>query len=548
MNERVKSGWLGAALLALTAATLGGCGFPSEKPYLKMRVPQERLRTVEPLDWRAMSLPEEAEAPEQAAPGDAAGGPNVSLDLQECRASALRNNLDLQVALIAPAAAQEALTEARAQFAPTLFADYLYSKTDMPISTTLKASKSQTTSGDLGVSFPLRTGGTLTFDSSATRFRMEGATPGTLNPSYTADATASITQPLLRGGGVRTATYGIRVGHYQQQSSEAEAKLRVTRLIAEADRAYWRLYAARRVLEVRKEEYDLAVSQLERARRRVDAGMSSEIEIIRAEAGVSERVESVIISENSVRASERELKRLLNRPGLAVDGAQVIVPVTEPQPVRYALDVEKLIAAALENRMELLELELQLAQEADTVLLRRNEMLPDLTASYTYRRNGLGKSFEDAYEVVGENDFADYGIGLGLSVPLGNRAARSRLRQAKYSQAQTRIERAARELLIRQEVLDAVDQLEAGWQRVLANRQRSILAARTLEAEVRQFEHGLRTSTDVLDAQAKLADAQSAEIGSLVEYEIAQANLAQATGTVLGAAHVEWEPITPGAQ
>ena len=90
-----------------------------------------------------------------------------------------------------------------------------------------------------------------------------------------------------------------------------------------------------------------------------------------------------------------------------------------------------------------------------------------------------------------------------------------------------------------------MDQIEATWQRVLANRQRTVLAARDLRAEGRQFELGLRTSTDVLDAQTRLGDAQSAEIRSLVDYQIAQVDLAYATGTLLGAARVEWEPIVP---
>ena len=63
----------------------------------------------------------------------------------------------------------------------------------------------------------------------------------------------------------------------------------------------------------------------------------------------------------------------------------------------------------------------------------------------------------------------------------------------------------------------------------------------------RQFEVGLRTSTYVLDAQAKFANAQSGEIKSLTEYQIAQIDLAFATGMLLGADKVSWEPIVPSA-
>ena len=91
-------------------------------------------------------------------------------------------------------------------------------------------------------------------------------------------------------------------------------------------------------------------------------------------------------------------------------------------------------------------------------------------------------------------------------------------------------------------MLNAIDKLEANWQRILASRQRSILDGRLFEAEKRQFELGLGTSTDVLQAQTNFADAQSAEVSALADYQIAMIDLAYATGTLLGSAKIQWEP------
>jgi len=55
----------------------------------------------------------------------------------------------------------------------------------------------------------------------------------------------------------------------------------------------------------------------------------------------------------------------------------------------------------------------------------------------------------------------------------------------------------------------------------------------------------LRTSTDVLQAQTNFANSQSSEILALAEYQIALVDLSYATGTLLGAAKVRWEPIVP---
>jgi hypothetical protein len=71
-----------------------------------------------------------------------------------------------------------------------------------------------------------------------------------------------------------------------------------------------------------------------------------------------------------------------------------------------------------------------------------------------------------------------------------------------------------------------------------------VLAARTLAAEERQFDVGLRTSTDVLDASASLADAQSREVAALASYQIALVDIAFATGTSLGAARIRFEAFS----
>ena len=91
---------------------------------------------------------------------------------------------------------------------------------------------------------------------------------------------------------------------------------------------------------------------------------------------------------------------------------------------------------------------------------------------------------------------------------------------------------------------DALDALGQSWQRILAARLETVLAGRTLEAEQRQFDAGLRTATDVLDASTRLADAQVREVNALASYQTALVDIAFATGTSLGAQRVRWEPFS----
>ncbi len=510
-----------------------------DEDFYEFKAPPAKLRQIETLDLEAMKAKVDAKIDINDVPAS-----EVNLTLEQCRALTLENNLDIKVQLIAPAIAAQKVSEQEARFEAAFFSNLTYSKTDTPTSTTLSGSKVDYSNVDLGVEVPLRTGGTVTFDIADSRVKTNNVF-ATLNPAYSSDLSVSISQPLLRNAGNRTNTYAIRIANYERQIVDTQTKLEMIRVIANADRWYWRLYAARRELDVRKKEYDLAKAQLEQARRFVDAGEMPMIEIIRAEAGVAERLEAIIVAENELRDRERELKKLLNKPGLKMQTPTVLTPGTEPDPVHYELDKQSLVAKAIDNRMELLEMELQIAADASTVDYLKNQALPLVTLGYTYNINGLGATRDKSFDMLNEQRFEDHQMGLQLLVPLGNQAAKSRLLQAFYQRRQRLTTYENRQAVIELEVLNAVDQLEANWQRILASRQNAILAGRLFEAEKRQFELGLGTSTDVLDAQTTFANAQSAEILALTEYQIALVDLSYATGTLLGAAKVQWQPIIP---
>jgi len=531
--------------VGLALILLAGCeGFLGDKDYYKVNIPPEKFHEIEALDLQEAK----GQAKDPVADANEVPEKELTLTLEQCRALTLGNNLELKVQLINPAIAAQRISQEEARFEAAFTANGGFGKTDTPQPSTLDISGSNLdySYSGLGVNVPLRTGGTVTFDISDNRTKTDSIY-STFNPSYASDIALSISHPLLRNAGHRTNTYGIRIAKYEKQITDARTKLEVIRVIAAIDRVYWRLYAARMELEVRKKQYDLSKALFEQAQRFVDAGDKPQVEVIRTESGVANRLEAIILAENAARDRERDLKRTLNKRGLGMQTPTVVIPATVPDPVRYQLEKQSLVATALDSRMEMLELELQIAEDVDTVDYMQNQALPLVTMDYRYNINGLGPTSDDSLDLLFDKRFEDHRFGLQLLVPLGNEAAKSQLQRALYQRRQRLASRNSRESLIELEVLNAIDQVEANWQRVLASRQSAILDGRLYEAEKRQFELGLGTSTDVLQAQTVFADSQSAEIRALAEYQIALVDLAYATGTLLGAAKVEWEPLaSPG--
>jgi len=516
---------------------LGCSHLAAEDRYSAISVPEKRLTEVKAFDWQAMADPTKADLTEQAITVDPEAK-ELFLSIEDCRAAMLRNNLDLAVERLSPQIAEAGVAEARAAFEPLAFSSFSFYKSETPTVDIVAASSSQSEGWDLGLSLPLKTGGQISVRAPSSHTE----TQSTLQTyeSYNSDLTLSLSQPLLRDAGLRANTHGIRIAAYSSMASRARAKLETMNALAIVDKVYWRLYAAREELKVRRQEYELAVAQLQRAKRMVEAQTVAKIEILRAESAATQRLEGIILAEKAVRDRQRELKRILNKPDLGMDTPIALIPIVSLNPAYIPLDKERVLTYALANRTELLELELQIASQASAVDAARNGRLPALMLSYSYNINGLGDSGSEAFDMVLDNEFVDHSVGLNLQVPIGNKAAKSRLRQAILRKERAILTKKQRGLTITQEVLSAIDQLDANWQRVLASRKSAQLAEQTLSAEQRQFELGLQTSNEVLSAQTNYANARSAEVRSLVEYQIAQIDLAYASGCLLDAARVEF--------
>ena len=547
MNKPCISHILGwSIVLGATILTSHGCLlFPSDRDlHGRMVVPQEKLHQVAPLQLSKANEQKRPIIDMNETPAE-----TLELTLEQCRAMALQNNLELQATLVDPTIAAEQVKEQRAMFEATFTGSASKTTSDSPsinFLSQIEGTQEERENLSAGLNQPLVSGGTALL--SLFDYKRETDATGSLfNPFYGAGSQFSFTQPLLRDAGARTVTYGIRLANIGRQITDAQTKLAVISILSNLDRAYWRLYATGRELEVRKEQYELAQKQLERAQRLVDRGQRAQVEVLRAQAGIADRMEAIIIAENTLRDRQRVLKRLMNRQDLDMQTPTRVAPATDPVLERYALDPDHLVASALENRMEILVLELQVLQDLDTIEFRKNQVLPLINFEYRYNINAVGQNRHDAYEVLKDHQFADHYFGLSAQIPLGNEAAKSRLRQIVLQRVQRLSTKKNREDLIRLEVLNAAEQLRTNWQRILASQQNTVVSGRLYEAEQRQFEQGQRTSTEVLDAQSSLDNAQLAELSALVEYQIALVNLAHATGTLLGSAQVEWQArgLTP---
>lgn len=481
-----------------------------------------------------------------------------NLSIPEIRKIALENNLSLRIANIEPVIAETTVGVERAKFDNIIFANagvrhldapgiagnnVKFSSTnqlldDQAVKLSLAQQRVEQLNAEAGIAIPLRTGGIITLSSPIERKITKGQLD---SDEFRSALRFSISQPLLRGAGTAVNEASINIARYERQAVDMKTRLQSIRVISLIDKAYWELYAAWEELDVRRQQFDLANQNLAMVQRRVDEGLTAAIEISRAEIGVTDRVEALIVANTKLKLTQRQLKFLLNDQNYALDSDIHIVPTTPPTLVFYNLNRKEIASLALNGRLELLELELRLAADLTNIEFLENQTLPLFTLDYSYGAlsNSRG-NFGQTYQDVVHNRFNDWSVGLRFELPVTNEARRMQLQRAVQQRIQRLTTKTLQEQVVLREIHDVFDHVDQDWQRILANRQQVILAGLNYEAEIKQFKEGLRTMTEVLEMLTLLGEAQIKEINAVRDYQAALIDLAFATGTLLGYSRVEF--------
>ncbi len=484
---------------------------------------------------------------------------SVQRSIAEIRASALKNNLSLKIAQADPRIAETRVSEERAKFDNIIYANLKYGQKDLPntsddlvafssnnalldkqsVKLTTLNQQTNILDAEVGVAVPLRTGGTIQLSTPLDN--VNKANPFGSN-QYQSGLRFSVSQPLLRNAGTAVNEASIEIAKFDQQAVEARARLQSIRVLAMIDKAYWELNQAWTELDIRRQQHELASQNLAMVQLRVKEGLSAAIELNRAQFGVTDRLEQVIIASTRLKLAQRQLKFLLNDTAYPIDSDVGFSPSTPPTLLRYQFDREKLLSQATSNRLELLEIELRLAQDATQIDFLENQTLPLFTLDYSYGAlSNTAGSFGGAYGSILNGEFNDWYVGFKFEMPVTNEARKARLSRAVAQRLQRLSTKTLQELTVKREINDSLDIVEQHWQRILASRQQVGIAGMNYDAELKQFKEGLRTMTEVLEMLTRLGDSQLKEIRAITDYQIALIDLSFATGTLLGYTNVSFE-------
>ena len=499
--------------------------------------------------------------------------PGRPLSLFDATKQALEKNHDIAIVRDSFQIAGASLKRADGSYDPTFRLDARYRDHTDPVNSIFSGAVTpdlgpnyHDATGAASVSQLLPTGGSMALSLSTARNRnLNTLVP--LSASYSTSLGIDLRQPLLQGLAIDPARRAIRVAKLEKDRSAASLKKTVADTVANVERAYWSLVAALRSASVAKKSVALAEEQKTNTKARIEAGALPESDLAQPLAEVERRRGELYAAEENAQQAELVLKTLVLGDPADPAWGETFVPSDEPDTPHRPVDLAEALSEAERSRPELKDAALTVARRDVELDAAKDRVKPqlDLVASYARRglagdtnpyfsspfpiaagvppalSGGIGRSFG----TVWDNEFPDASIGLALSIPIGNRAAKADavIAGAQKRQALTALDQ--RKQLVAVEVRNAVLALETAAQRLEAAKAGRAAAETQLRAETDRYNVGLSTNFFVLTRQNELAAAELTETGALTDYRKAQTSLARSMGTLLTERNIRITDDTP---
>lgn len=466
---------------------------------------------------------------------------------------ALQNSPRIQALSRDPLIRDFEVIEADSAFDPISFLRTQFADRSDPIGGALDATRdglstieNHVWTAEGGVRKRSRTGATYEL-SQRLGFENSNVTVFDPNNQGTAQIALNVTQPLARGRGRYINQAQILIAQSRGGAAWETFTADLQEEIEAVVTAYWRLYYDRSVFLQTKRNVERAAKILAtlEGRSKLD---SLPNQITRARSSVQTRKTELANAFRDVRNSETELRRLIADRNWQANQFIELLPI-EP-PVNSILDIslDHVVTTSLENRPEIRAS----LQDAKLAGIERdisvNDLLPELSlllgtyVSTLVDDGRVGEAFVDQF---GETK-PGYSVGFEFELPIGNRAARSRLVQRKLQLAKIRNQ-------VDETIQNVIAESQTALRRVNSAAQTFQAANQAIEAARSDLEQNLlrwenfalvegdfadgQTPTIVLDqlldSQERLSAAETVAAQSQLELKISEVALQRAMGTLL---------------
>ena len=428
------------------------------------------------------------------------------LSLQQCREMALKHNKQMASALKQTEGAQYMQKSFKGNFFPNFsaYATDMYGSMDGSL---------KVPGGNLPVFIPVRPNfnipiGAAYFPGIDLNLKMK-------NVLMTGVA---MEQPLFMGGKIFAAYNMAKLG---VQVSRQNERLTASEVILETENAYALLVKAKEMEKVATTYHSLLKELMKVVESAYKHGLKPKNDVLKVQVKLNESELSIRKAQNACRLATMNLCHLIGKPltsELQIDDAYPYVGNTKGGEL-----------ATIADRPEYVMLDKKVELAKQEVKLQRSELLPKVgvRGSYDYI-NGIKVNEQKLFDKGG------FSVMLNVSVPIFHFGERyNKVRASKAKLEQVRLEQANLNEKMMLELTQVENNLdEARLELDLANRSLD-QAAENQRVSKSQYEAGLETLSDHLEAQALWQQAYATQVDAHFQLYLHYVNYLKASGKLV---------------
>jgi outer membrane protein TolC len=340
-------------------------------------------------------------------------------------------------------------------------------------------------------------------------------------------------QPIEAFFGYNQLRLGYRQARLAYDLSLKQLKREELNLIYDVSQTFFlvlsfheRLNIARQSMSKQQEAYDIAKSKF-------DAGLIREVESLQMEVDLSEAINNYDIARVDYSA-----QTALFKERLGIDLADSININSNLAFNHVAVDVEKAVSLALENRLELKENEIQTELSLMEIKKRKAEgrVSGDILLNYNFI--GVDKSklivpIESSMNNTWQNLLTrpgSFGVGLTVHIPIIDWGQnRARVSSAQATLNQNKLQQDADKVAIERDIRTTVSRLQSSLMRLQLLEKNVAVAEKSFEISRQRYANGDIDSQAMALERERLNNAYISRLESYINYKLLLSDLMRKT-------------------
>ncbi len=352
-----------------------------------------------------------------------------------------------------------------------------------------------------------------------------------MQTQYQANASLTITQPLLQNRGTDVTRARVRLAERDADIAHQELRSTTLSMVSEAESLYWDLVLAQDEIKLRTESVEMARTLYDYQEKRLELNKIGNLEVEQADVGLRMRVAQRTAAAQNLTETINRFRTLLSEPVTA----NTYVADDRPETEQQKFDRDTVMQQALEHNPDYFVQKLELDKTDIRLIVADNMQWPRLDLVGTYGQNGLDEELRDGHDFLVDETTNDWSVLLQFQMAIGNRQAHSELEAARLRQQQAILNLKRLEIELGNAVDTVLGRIDTTYQQMQTLADVTKLNLRVLNDEQQLLENGRSNSRRILEAEEDLFEARQSEMRGRIDFQKAILTLATIEGTLLQA-------------